>query len=321
MAPSSPIYRYRTFALHSCICSWSCTCTPIPLTYHILHSHTSHIVLHPVTVQHNYSACACTCTRELLPKCVERVHAACFAIMMLVMALSAPRQCSKQFCLEGKDCHDMHIVYAGQSCNDYGCSYYCVVALHASAVCTTSSTARYMAMVVSTSQHTSHPQRHCLLPKGLSLRMACAAYVTSLFAVFALQILALDIQALLLACTAVTTASPLQKMSRHRPPSSVATWPNFVLMSMMTFLFFCCDCTTIAYLCTRPWFAGGNGTAKEVTVHILLHLHYPRVTAIYCGKHACMRCGQSVISHTPCLLSDSAQPSGLQGVAYISLED
>ncbi|KAL3131604.1 hypothetical protein ABBQ38_007901 [Trebouxia sp. C0009 RCD-2024] len=79
-----------------------------------------------------------------------------------------------------------------------------------------------------------------------------------------LQILALDIQALLLACTAVTTASPLQKMSRHRPPSSVATWPNFVLMSMMTFLFFCCDCTTIAYLCTRPWFAGGNGTAKEI---------------------------------------------------------
>lgn len=92
-----------------------------------------------------------------------------------------------------------------------------------------------------------------------------------------MQEYALDFQAISLAFAA-TVVPPLQQMSRHRPPAQVGIWPNFVLVGTMVLLFFCSNCTTMWYMCTRAWYTGGNGTADNVrvfpfTVSSLLHVH------------------------------------------------
>lgn len=120
----------------------------------------------------------------------------------------------------------------------------------------------------------------------------------------ALQMCALDAQALLLAFTAATMATPLQTMSRHRPPSAVALWPNFVLMGMMTFLFYCCDCTIIVFLCTRPWFSGGNGTSKEVTPHSISCLCIYR--GVYGSGLATMHALSTTATYLASLLLESS---------------
>ncbi len=91
-----------------------------------------------------------------------------------------------------------------------------------------------------------------------------------LVCVCVMQKYAIDFQALSCAFAA-TIVPPLTSMSPHRPPLLVGVAPNFVLITMMVILFIVSDVISLAFLCTRSWYQGGNGTADKVN-HQLLHV-------------------------------------------------
>jgi len=83
-----------------------------------------------------------------------------------------------------------------------------------------------------------------------------------------MQKYAIDFQALSCAFAA-TIVPPLTSMSPHRPPLLVGVAPNFVLITMMVLLFIVSDVISLAFLCTRSWYQGGNGTADKVNPQLL----------------------------------------------------
>ena len=89
-----------------------------------------------------------------------------------------------------------------------------------------------------------------------------------LVCVCVMQKYAIDFQALSCAFAA-TIVPPLTSMSPHRPPLLVGVAPNFVLITMMVLLFMVSDVISLAFLCTRSWYQGGNGSADKVNPQML----------------------------------------------------
>ena len=78
----------------------------------------------------------------------------------------------------------------------------------------------------------------------------------------------IDFQALLCAFAA-TIVPPLTSTSPHRPLLLVGVAPNVVLITMMVLLFIVSDVISLAFLCTRSRFQGGNGTGDKVNPQLL----------------------------------------------------
>ena len=95
----------------------------------------------------------------------------------------------------------------------------------------------------------------CVRCRNMQLMLVCMCVM---------QKYGIDFQALSCAFAA-TIVPPLTSMSPHRPPLLVGVAPNFVLITMMVLLFIVSDVISLAFLCTRSWYQGGNGTADKVT--------------------------------------------------------
>ena len=110
---------------------------------------------------------------------------------------------------------------------------------------------------------------HCFqLQSGLHLLQICSHALVMPVCVCVMQKYAIDFQALSCAFAA-TIVPPLTSMSPNRPPLRVGIAPNFVLIAMMVLLFIVSDVISLAFLCTRSWYQGGNGTADKVNCQLL----------------------------------------------------
>lgn len=77
-----------------------------------------------------------------------------------------------------------------------------------------------------------------------------------------MQIVAIDIQAIILALT-VCFVPALKQMTRHRP-GPICTWPTFILLGTMAVLSMVVNIVNMVLLQQQPWFTGGTGLQDQV---------------------------------------------------------
>lgn len=82
-----------------------------------------------------------------------------------------------------------------------------------------------------------------------------------------LQSGAIDIQAMAMAM-AVCWTPPLGHMTPHKPPPCACGFGGQTLLVLMAVGLQLSQTCNMIFLCTRPWFKGGTGTAHLVSVHV-----------------------------------------------------
>lgn len=84
-----------------------------------------------------------------------------------------------------------------------------------------------------------------------------------------MQMQAIDIQAMAM-CLAACWVPPLDQLNRHKPSPRVCTFVGLTLLICMASALQAAHVINAAFLCTRPWFHGGNGTADMVSAQVCL---------------------------------------------------
>ncbi len=91
--------------------------------------------------------------------------------------------------------------------------------------------------------------------------------VNTLVVVPPLQMQAIDVQAMAM-CLAACWVPPLKQLNRHKPSPRVCTFVGLTLLICMASSLQAAHVANAVFLCTRPWFGGGNGTADVVSLHV-----------------------------------------------------
>lgn len=84
-----------------------------------------------------------------------------------------------------------------------------------------------------------------------------------------LQMQAIDVQAMAM-CLAACWVPPLKQLNRHKPSPRVCTSVGLMLLICMASSLQAAHVANAVFLCTRPWFNGGNGTSDMVNLHVCL---------------------------------------------------
>lgn len=93
----------------------------------------------------------------------------------------------------------------------------------------------------------------CTGARGLHLTVCSLAQMT---------IIDLQAMAMALACCWVP---PLKKMNRHKPPPCTCSFAGLALMASAALALQILHICLMLFLCLRPWFTGGNGSARLVS--------------------------------------------------------
>ncbi len=93
--------------------------------------------------------------------------------------------------------------------------------------------------------------------------------IHNLVVVSPLQMQAIDVQAMAM-CLAACWVPPLEQLNRHKPSPRVCTFVGLMLLICMASSLQAAHVANAFFLCTRPWFRGGNGTADMVSLHVCL---------------------------------------------------
>ena len=84
------------------------------------------------------------------------------------------------------------------------------------------------------------------------------------------QMTVIDLQAMAMAL-ACCWVPPLKNMNRHKPPPFTCSFSGLALVASTALALQTLHICLMLFLCTRPWFTGGNGTTYMVcncTTHI-----------------------------------------------------
>lgn len=79
-----------------------------------------------------------------------------------------------------------------------------------------------------------------------------------------LQYFVLDIQAMMMAFTAIVVG-PMKHMTQHRPPAKISTLPTLVVVGVGAVCVCMYQVLIGIFLHSRSWFHGGNGGVIQVS--------------------------------------------------------
>jgi len=94
---------------------------------------------------------------------------------------------------------------------------------------------------------------------------------------------AIDVQAMAM-CLAACWVPPLEQLNRHKPSPRVCTFVGLTLLICMASSLQTAHVVNAVFLCTRPWFRGGTGTAYVVSLHICLLVVCTRLCGLGMSK-------------------------------------
>lgn len=96
------------------------------------------------------------------------------------------------------------------------------------------------------------------------------------------QMTVIDLQAMAMAL-ACCWVPPLKKMNRHKPPPFTCSFSGLALVASTALALQTLHICLMLFLCTRPWFTGGNGTAYMVSNYTSVNPWYAVDT--YSSQH------------------------------------
>ncbi|KAL0036849.1 hypothetical protein WJX77_002108 [Trebouxia sp. C0004] len=107
-----------------------------------------------------------------------------------------------------------------------------------------------------------------------------------------IQMQAIDVQAMAM-CLAACWVPPLKQLNPHKPSPGVCTFVGLTLLICMASLLQAGHMANAVFLCTRPWYRGGNGTADVNPVNSMewmeadIHLLAPFVSLAMDTRNFC----------------------------------
>ena len=107
--------------------------------------------------------------------------------------------------------------------------------------------------------------------------------IDNLVVVSPLPMQAIDVQAMAM-CLAACWVPPLKQLNRHKPSPRVCTFVGLTLLICMASSLQTAHVVNAVFLCTRPWFRGGTGTAYVVSLHICLLVVCTRLCGLGMSK-------------------------------------